>query len=64
MSRGALATLSINIETRLAELQAGCDKAARLVEKNAHDNLQAINRDCHRPKTQREAGAAGAEQCP
>lgn len=64
MSRGGIATLSINIATRLAELQAGCDKAARLAKKSARDNLQTINRDCHRLKTQREAGAAGAEQCP
>jgi uncharacterized coiled-coil protein SlyX len=34
MSRG-LATLSINLEARLAELQAGFDKAGRLAEKNA-----------------------------
>lgn len=34
MSRG-LATLSINLEARLAELQTGFDKAARVAEKNA-----------------------------
>jgi hypothetical protein len=34
MSKG-LATLSINLEARLAELQAGFDKAARMAEKNA-----------------------------
>ena len=34
MTRG-LATLSINLEARLAELQAGFDKAGRLAEKNA-----------------------------
>ncbi|MCZ8112231.1 MAG: phage tail tape measure protein [Betaproteobacteria bacterium] len=34
MSRG-LATLSINLEARLAELQEGFDKAARVADKNA-----------------------------
>jgi len=32
-----IATLSINLETRLAEMQAGFDRAARLAEKNASD---------------------------
>jgi flagellar motor protein MotB len=43
MSRG-LATLSINLEARLAELQAGFDKAARLAEKNAADVEARYNR--------------------
>jgi cytochrome c556 len=43
MSRG-LATLSINLEARLAELQAGFDKAARLAEKNGADVEARYNR--------------------
>ena len=43
MSQG-LATLSINLETRLAGLQQGFDKAARLAEKNASDVEARYNR--------------------
>jgi hypothetical protein len=43
MSQG-LATLSINLEARLAELQQGFDKAARLAEKNAADVQARYNR--------------------
>ena len=53
MSKG-LATLSINLEARLAELQAGFDKAARLAEKNA----SAI--EARYAKLQASAQAVGA----
>jgi hypothetical protein len=43
MSKG-LATLSINLEARLADLQAGFDKAARLAEKNASEVEARYNR--------------------
>jgi hypothetical protein len=43
MSKG-LATLSINLEARLADLQAGFDKAARMAEKNASDVEARYNR--------------------
>jgi hypothetical protein len=43
MSQG-LATLSINLETRLANMQAGFDKAARLAEKNAAEVEARYNR--------------------
>jgi flagellar motor protein MotB len=41
---GGIATLSINLEARLADLQAGFDKAARLAEKNASDVEARYNR--------------------
>jgi len=43
MSKG-LATLSINLETRLADVQAGFDKAVRMAEKNASDVEARYNR--------------------